>query len=665
MWSGGLIVGLQPDTGLGGMLPHQAVSRLFPPAAAIAQPLGGDAYRLDLRPGADAAAVAAQLMLDPRVRYVEPDYLLTLADVSEIAPFAVSPNDPAWPRQEEMRLIEANRAWEVTTGDPQVIIAILDTGVLPSHVDLEGKLLPGFDFLAGKPGAIDDQGHGTFTAALAAGTGNNKAGMAGMCWGCRVLPLKILNQEGRGPTSAFSQAIRYAVDHGARVVNVSAGGPNRSQAMEDAIAYATSKNVLVVAAAGNTPEARANYPAAIEQVLAVAASGPDDGITDFSTFGAFIDLAAPGVNITSAYLGGNDRLARANGTSASAPFVSGAAGLIVSVRPEISVDALATVLTDTVLDIGQPGRDDNFGMGRLAAYDAMLAAVRPGPTGGTTIEARADGGNRFRITAAGFDPGEALRVWTTTPEGHSRVYRGLRVDGGGKLNTIIALDGDAQAGQHQLTLFGDRSHRVALAPLTAVLPAAGTFFRPLPPGSGGAERLYFTETGHTLGGGFRAYWEANGGLPIFGFPISEEFREVNASDGRTYTVQYFERNRFEYHPEHKGTPYEIQLGLLGSLLTTGRAFAPGAPVPDGPTQRWFPPTGHSLEGDFLSFWETHGGLAIFGFPISQAIEENGRLVQYFERNRFELHPELPPEYRVSLGLLGNDLARRNNYLAGG
>ena len=665
-WSSQIIVGVQADTGFDDAslpVPRLATSRLFPAGTTLAQPLGGGAYRLDLAADADSAALATELMLDPRVRYVEPDYLLTLINTEDITPYAVTPNDPAWSRQEEMRVIEANRAWEVTTGSPQVVIAVLDTGVLSTHVDLVGKLLPGFDFLAGKPGAVDDQGHGTFTAALAAGTGNNKAGMAGVCWGCRILPLKILNEEGRGPTSAFSQAIRYAVDNGARVVNVSAGGPNRSQAMEDAIAYATSKNVLVVAAAGNTPEDRPNYPAAIDPVVAVAASGPGDTITEFSSFGPFVDLAAPGVNIVSAYIGGNERLARANGTSASAPLVSGAAGLLVSVRPDLSADALSDLLVDTAVDIGAAGRDDNFGQGRLATYDSALAATRPGALGDVKVQVQPAGASRFRITAGGFDGGEGVRVWTVAPDGRTRVYRGLAVNGRGQLDTVIELDPEVQAGIHQLTLFGDRSHRVANAALAAELPNASGFFRPVAPVSSSAERLYFPETQHTLSSGFRTYWEANGGLAIFGFPISEEFREVNASDGRTYTVQYFERNRFEYHPEHKGTPYEVQLGLLGALVTAGRTFPPGDPVADSPTRRYFDATRHTLSGDFLQYWAARGGLAIFGYPISEPLEENGRLVQYFERNRFELHPELPPAYRVSLGLLGSEMARRSNYLS--
>jgi hypothetical protein len=192
----------------------------------------------------------------------------------------------------------------------------------------------------------------------------------------------------------------------------------------------------------------------------------------------------------------------------------------------------------------------------------------------------------------------------------------------------------------------------------------------VPPAPDTDTRVYFAATGHTLGGGFLAYWRANGGLPIFGFPISEEFTERSPIDGKDYTVQYFERNRFEYHPENKGTPYEVLLGLLGRDLTLGRVFATAPPpLESTPVRAYFAATGHSLSGEFLTYWLDNGGLAIFGYPLSEPFVEvsptDGKpyLVQYFERNRFELHPENPEPYNVLLGLLGTDSARLKGYIA--
>ncbi|NWJ98480.1 MAG: N-acetylmuramoyl-L-alanine amidase [Chloroflexi bacterium] len=180
---------------------------------------------------------------------------------------------------------------------------------------------------------------------------------------------------------------------------------------------------------------------------------------------------------------------------------------------------------------------------------------------------------------------------------------------------------------------------------------------------------YFPETGHNLGYAFRNYWETRGGLAIFGFPITEEFPEKNPSDGKTYTVQYFERNRFELHPENAGTANEVLLGLLGNQLTQGRNFPKATPFTTNATSTYFPQTGHSLSNVFAKYWWSHGGLAIFGYPISEEFQEqnpdDGKTytVQYFERNRFEYHPEnRNTQYEVLLGLLGKQVLRQKGWI---
>jgi hypothetical protein len=128
-------------------------------------------------------------------------------------------------------------------------------------------------------------------------------------------------------------------------------------------------------------------------------------------------------------------------------------------------------------------------------------------------------------------------------------------------------------------------------------------------------------------------------------------------------VQYFERNRFEYHPEYAGTINEVLLGLLGRAVTVGRTFDPPFATIGDANHVYFPETGHMLGGAFLAYWRAHGGLAIFGYPISEEFAENGYTVQYFERNRFEYHPEYagtPSE--VLLGLLGVDITRHRGFI---
>jgi hypothetical protein len=182
--------------------------------------------------------------------------------------------------------------------------------------------------------------------------------------------------------------------------------------------------------------------------------------------------------------------------------------------------------------------------------------------------------------------------------------------------------------------------------------------------------LYFPIVGHSLQGGFRVYWEGHGGLEQFGYPLTEEFHEYDQLKGTDTTVQYFERARFEWHPENR-PPYDILLGLLGRTVTAGREgeapFQP-QPAPYPPTWRYFPETGHVIAPELATYWETHGGLPIYGYPISNPFTEinqaDGKpyLVQYFERNRLEYHPELPDAYRVSLGLLGTEVLRRQGWL---
>jgi hypothetical protein len=166
--------------------------------------------------------------------------------------------------------------------------------------------------------------------------------------------------------------------------------------------------------------------------------------------------------------------------------------------------------------------------------------------------------------------------------------------------------------------------------------------------------IYYAATGHNVRGAFMRHWWTQGQLPIFGFPISDEI----VVNGRT--VQYFERARFEYYPELTGTPYEVQLGLLGRQVADGRreaAFEPVPPIGESVDISYFEATGHMVGHGFKSFWEAHQGLYNFGYPISEEFVEDGRTVQYFERARFEYHPELVgTPYAVQLGHLGRQMA---------
>lgn len=180
---------------------------------------------------------------------------------------------------------------------------------------------------------------------------------------------------------------------------------------------------------------------------------------------------------------------------------------------------------------------------------------------------------------------------------------------------------------------------------------------------------FFTETKHNVSPAFLAFWEAHGGLAQFGYPLTEAFSDTNPDDSKTYTVQYFERARFEAHPEKAGTPYAVELGRLGVIVTQGRssekAFLPVTRINDTTDTRFFPEVGHTLSGAFKAYWDAHGSLPLYGFPLCEPFEEKSAtdgktyLTQYFERNRFEYHPETKG---ILLGLLGSEVLRRRGWI---
>jgi hypothetical protein len=177
----------------------------------------------------------------------------------------------------------------------------------------------------------------------------------------------------------------------------------------------------------------------------------------------------------------------------------------------------------------------------------------------------------------------------------------------------------------------------------------------LPSAVAPAERRCFAETGYCVGVRFLAYWEAHGGLALNGYPISDPLLE-RLEDGQIYTVQYFERVRLEYHPEHPPAA-EVLLGQLGRRVLADLPAAPTIPTPPMEGYTHFPETGHNVGPRFTAYWRANGGLAQFGYPLTELFEEvleDGQTyqVQYFERARFEYHPENTPPYEVLLGQFG-------------
>ncbi len=674
---GALLIGFRTDSpfGTNSGVSHAFDQYLTANGVHNASPALGDGrtYRLRFDETDDLAARRAALLQDARVAFVEPDYILQIA-AAPTGPLI--PNDENYKQQWGLPRVKADLTWNtITTGGP-IVVAILDSGVSATHPDLKEQLRPGFDFIGNDPNPADDNGHGTFTAGIVAAASNNGIGVAGMNWGARVMPIKILDQDGRGPVSAFAQGIRYAVDQGAQIINVSAGIPVPSQAMEASVVYAIGKGRIVVAASGNQGDGVQNYPAAYSNVIAVGATTREDRVAEFSSYGSHIWVVAPGKDIVSTYYKDGDTYAQLSGTSASTPFVAGTISLMLSQRGDLSVNAVREILKVTAVDIDAEGFDPKAGYGLLDTFHSVILATNPGPTlpAATVTPASGKDTDAFLLTAKGFQPKEPVTVWITAPDGTFRYFSVLKTaqayaDDTGQIRLALSTNDPFLEGQQIVKAYGEQSKAVAIATFEVKQSVNTKAFERVPSVPNTDAKVYFAETGHTLGNAFLRYWQAAGGLAIFGFPISEEFTEVSKVDNKPYTVQYFERNRFEYHPENAGTSFEVLLGLLGNEQTKERKFDVASPPYQSTENRaYFPETKHSLSGEFLTYWQANGGLAIFGYPLSEPFQEVSKddgkvyLVQYFERNRFELHPNNTYPYNVLLGRLGVEIARDHGYI---
>ncbi len=309
----------------------------------------------------DAVSVA----LDTRVRLARTD-----RSVSAATPLS---NDPGTAYQWWLSRLRAPSLWSAAPSGGATV-AVVDSGVQAAHEDLAGVVLPGADILTGAgDGSLDEHGHGTHVAGIVAALTGNGIGVASLAPGTRVLPVRVLDADGGGWDSDVAEGIVYAVDRGAKVVNLSLGGPGTGPSA-DAVRYAAEHDVLVVAAAGNERMSGnpVSYPAAYPDVLAVAASDIDDRTAAFSSTGPHVDITAPGDDIASTY---PDGYAYLSGTSMAAPVVAAAAALVRAARPDLSAGQVAALLTSTATDLAAPGRDDESGAGLVDPVTALCSVV--------------------------------------------------------------------------------------------------------------------------------------------------------------------------------------------------------------------------------------------------------------------------------------------------
>lgn len=351
-------------------------------------------------------AVLARYRSDPRVAYAEPNYLRFLVAAPRTPQAA--PNDQYYPDQWHYQNVNLPPAWDVTTGSALVIVAVIDTGILFNHPDLQGVTAGGFDFVDNDSNpqdplcpAPDDFAHGSHVAGTIAAATNNSIGVAGVNWGgagrTKIMPLRIFGNIGGqcATTSAdIIAAIEYAADHSARVINMSFGGPGFDQAEQDAVTYAYTVGVTLVAAAGNDDldcstgySGGGFYPANYANVIAVAATSRLNAKASYSNFGNCIDLAAPGGDGGTATdwvlsTAGDSTTPTgyfyAAGTSMASPHVAGLAALLIS-KGVTGPANVQNMMQQTATDLGAAGKDTTFGWGLINAGAALGAPAATNP----------------------------------------------------------------------------------------------------------------------------------------------------------------------------------------------------------------------------------------------------------------------------------------------
>jgi serine protease len=446
------------------------------------------------------------LRRDPDVAYAEPNYRLRSL---------TTPNDEAYPFQWHYPLISLPAAWDTTTGEPDVVVAVIDTGVLSGHPDLAGQLVDGYDFVRDPASAGDGDGidpdpedpglnfgggfggfHGAHVSGTVAARGDNFQGVAGAAYSSRIMPLRALGAGGSGTSYDVNQAVRYAAgldnDSGtlprqpADIINLSLGGPASSEVTRNLFREVKNAGVAVVAAAGNEASASPLYPAAYDSVIAVSAVDAQRRLAPYSNTGAHIDIAAPGGNNgedlngdgypdgvlstggTGTASGISYEYTFLSGTSMAAPHVAAVLALMKSVNSDLTpqdIDAMLDLgeLSD---DLGPPGRDNFYGHGLVNAQRAVLAALEAGgssPADNPRLVASADtlnfatGTSALELALENGGKGE-LQLLETTVSAPWLALQPREVDGAGLGVYQISVNREGlDPGVYDATVFASSS----------------------------------------------------------------------------------------------------------------------------------------------------------------------------------------------------------------
>jgi subtilisin family serine protease len=372
---------------------------------------------LDLPEQADETGFAQAMAQRPEVEFAELDRI--------VLPDEVTPNDPWYIDEWHLTKIGAPTAWSSTTGGAGIIVAILDGGVDGSHPDLAPNMVAGWNTYDNTSDTSDPGGHGTKVAGSAVAASNNGIGVAGVAWGCKIMPVRIADSTGATTYSVMAAGLNWAANHGARVANISYTASD-SSTVASAAKYFQSKGGVVAMSSGNssTFDSAADNP----YILTVGATDNYDALAPFSSTGNNVDLTAPGVLIrTTARGGGYQSVA---GTSFSSPVVAGVAALVISANPTLTGSQVQEILKKSADDLGPTGWDASYGWGRVNAARAVAMAG-----GGTTVDTTAPLVSiSFPVAAATVSGGVTVSVSASDNVGVSSVS--LSIDG-----LPLAIDG--------------------------------------------------------------------------------------------------------------------------------------------------------------------------------------------------------------------------------
>ena len=307
-----------------------------------------------------------RLQENKKVKYAEPDFVAKKTEI---------PNDTYYSSQWGLPKIKAEGGWDKTHGGDFAPVAIADTGIDDSHPDLSGKVIKRANFTWDPD--VDGDGHGTHVAGIVAATTNNSLGVASLGYDSKLFSVKVLDNNGSGYYSWIASGVIWAADNGAKVINLSLGGSSDSQTLRDAVSYAWGKGAVIVAAAGNSNNRRALYPAYYTNSIAVAATDSSDNKASFSSYGSWVDVAAPGVSVLSTYQG---NYAYLSGTSMATPFVSALSSLVFANNPSFTNQDVRNKIEATAEKIARTGTYWTYGrIDACAALDCAFG-VTPTPT---------------------------------------------------------------------------------------------------------------------------------------------------------------------------------------------------------------------------------------------------------------------------------------------